>query len=155
MANEIPENIDRFNRLVLATLSLLYKHFPKRIDIDAHVLGVTASGDNFEDGEDGHHRAFTWMGAADDTITWLAEEGFIRTDGLTTDRKHIQVVLTGKGLRTMGHVPQSVKENPEHASIGTLASKTLKSGAKEVISDVVKEIISLGAKIVMTQSGLS
>jgi hypothetical protein len=145
MADDIPENIDRFNRLTLATLSLLYEYFPNPIEIDSKILGINASGDNFE-GEGGGERAFTWMGSARDTLNWLSTESFLRHDGTTLEGGFHRCVLTAKGLATLGHIPHSIKENPAHESVASLAQKTLKSGAKDVISDFVKEIISIGIR---------
>ncbi|MDR3387720.1 MAG: hypothetical protein P4L92_11760 [Rudaea sp.] len=153
MSDDVPDNIDRFNRLTLALLTILYADFPTPIDIDPKVIGANASGDDFE-GDGGRERAFTWIDAAGNTMAWLHDEGFFREQRQTLDGKHLQVVLSIKGLATLGHIPHSIKENPEKSSFGTLAGKTLKSGAKDIISEFVKEIINIGAKATMGHYGI-
>ena len=137
MADDIPENIDRFNRITLAVFAALYENFPNPIDLDSKVIGMEAGKDEIQGKED-TPIAVAWMEAALSTINWLKNEGFLTVKMVTFGGDFLQVVLTRTGLNALNQVPSSIKENPDKATLGTLAKSAAKSGAKEVIFDLVK-----------------
>ena len=69
-----PRNIEIFNRVVAVTLVKLYESFPNPIALTAEDIGQEA-GEGFT--EDIVEQLQLVMETAENTITFLAEEGFI------------------------------------------------------------------------------
>lgn len=145
MADEVPENINRFNRITLTVLAILYENFPNPADLATSEIGIQAAGDVIEGKEDGE-LAFVWIGDARSTIIWLKEEGFLKVRMGEVEGSFLHTVLTQKGLGTLSQVPSSIKENPEKVPLGKLAKSTLASGAKELVSEVAKAVIGVAIK---------
>lgn len=145
MADEVPENIDRFNRVTLAVFADLYESFPIPTDFDSKIVGIEAAGDLINSKDDAE-LASAWMEAARTAVTWLEKEGFLRWKMATLGGEFFQVVLTQKGLNVLSQVPSSIKENPEKVPLGKLAKSTLASGAKGLVADVAKEVIGIAIK---------
>lgn len=148
MGDEIPENIDRFNRITIAFLSELYASFPEPLTFDPHLLGVNASGEDFEgDQEVQQPRAFAWMDAATSTINWLRDEGFIKSDGSDLEGNEIGVVLTALGLQAIGRTPEVLIPQKAGKPFSEVVKEHMKGAAKDVASEAIKQLISAGIQL--------
>jgi hypothetical protein len=97
-----------FDVLCAALLVYLHEHFPKKIHVEFADLDLASRLEPLEPAE-----IWEWMDTFVDTVSWLEEEGFIRSNGGTDDRDFFDVRLTMKGLAVLRAVPPSVQPAPQ------------------------------------------
>lgn len=139
---DIPKNMVVFNLVTLRIFDRLYEAFPQPIDITPGTIGIeiTADDASYDD---------AWNAAvsvADNTLPWLATEGFLRYERPDTG-KFFQVQLTLKGLTILGSVPASIRESetPETVVKETMIKKikrVLSTGAEGASADAVKSVLN-------------
>lgn len=118
-------NIELFNHFVADLLSLLYRGFPKEINIELE--------------------SFDYLNTQEDadvfysTVRFLEHEGFIRYSNQTYGG-FVMVSLTAKGLAALNEIPDSIeKKEPMSARINS----ALQSGSAEVIKSAIVELFKL------------
>jgi hypothetical protein len=122
-------NMDDFEKGVALVLAELYKTFPQKTAIYTNKLESGASDETIKN----------YSG----TIGFLAREGFIRCGSMAGSGKaYANVVLTTKGLQILNAVPDTIKDKK---TIGEKINDTLKSGSKDMLKNIVNQIISLAA----------
>ncbi len=122
-------NIDLFDDYVAKIFSKLYENFPKPIYLSPDELT--------EKEED---RVFCRC-----TLEWLEEAGYIWCP--TKIDMGVDAVLSSKGLEALKAIPESLEG--KH-SIGEGLVNSVKEGAKETAKILVKEGLSIGAKLLLT-----
>jgi ribosomal protein S8 len=129
------DNIDRFNRIALLTLELLYSSFPVPVDIEVSKLAKdTLPTDVSFDG--------TWdsIQAAYHTVEFLQQEGFIQPTAYQSDANRVlHARLTMKGLAVLG-MPSSLQH--KEPLINEVRS-TIKGGVRQASSEAVKQVAQM------------
>ena len=130
-------------------LTDLYTAFPVEIELDGLRIAyaIAASG---EDQDVEYLAKLHELG--DDTISFLIEEGFIRSskspEGIL-HKVHHSCRLTLKGFSILGTVPKSVDGSDDKRSLGAQLGEAVEEGAKsaagELVSKVLSGAIQLGA----------
>ncbi len=133
--SNIPTNVERFNLITLVLFDSLYNEFPKPLEIQPAKLGASAvpSDASYED-------SFSFSTLAEDAVTWLSEEGFIRYGGHDTGG-FIDVRLTLKGLALLNYVPSSVQASEPKEPLIKKIRKVLAGGAQKASEEAVKSVI--------------
>ena len=138
-------NIDRFNITALKLFDQLYDSFPNPIDIDPKELGVTASPDDAEFIE-----AFKIIVYAENAVTWLVEEGFVRCESPKVGSRFQKVRLTLKGLTVLGYLPTSVRPQDLPEPLIKRIKRSLASGAEKAGTEAVKGLLMEVFKLAMS-----
>jgi len=132
----VPPNIERFNLTALRLFNDLYDAFPNAIDIDTAVLGAEAAPEELPAPD-----ALAYAMGADEVVTWLAEEGFIRVAGGNLGTEINGVRLTLKGLTVLGYIPTVLKPNEASEPMIDKIKRTLGSGAEKAGAEAVKALL--------------
>jgi hypothetical protein len=130
-------NIDRFNLTALKLFEKLYDEFPNPRDIDTKELGISASPDDAEFIE-----AFKFTVYAQNAVSWLAEEGFIRYEQHESGTTFRRVRLTLKGLTVLGYIPTAVRGREKPVTLISRVKKVLAGGAEKAGTEAVRTIIT-------------
>jgi hypothetical protein len=140
-------NIDLFNITAICLFDKLYDAFPNPIDIETRELGIRASPNGAEVSE-----AVRFALYAENAVSWLVEEGFVRFEPprfATTFRK---VRLTLKGLTVLGYLPSAVQRNETPETLITKIKRSLSAGAEKAGTEVVKSLLTEVFKLAMSPS---
>jgi hypothetical protein len=130
-----PDNIDRFNRVVLLTLERLYSAFPVPVDVDVNKLAQdTLPADAPFDG------SWDSIQAAYHTVEFLEQEGFLQRAAYQTDGQRVlHARLTMKGLAVLD-MPSSLKH--KEPLINEVRS-TIRGGVRQASAEAVKQVAQL------------
>ncbi len=132
------KNMDLFNQYSAEIFSMLYLAFPEPIGLDA--LSISGHQEIDENGSPEKEAKICKA-----TIQWLADTGYLSFQ----DEYQYgagDAVLTAKGLEVLKAVPGSLKNG---GSIGDKIVTTLKGGAKETATALVKTALTEGFKLLM------
>jgi len=119
-------NTDEFNRCAAHVLSLLHEAFPCPVNINTNDLNEAAN------------RATLEIYPA--TLTFLADEGFIRIRQQSGADLFQGVVLTAKGLTTLNAVPSAIGGQ---MPLAVRIKATLAEGSREALRGVIGEIMKI------------
>lgn len=124
------QNIDAFNRVVVAIFAQLYGNFPRPVTIEAAGIRSSSnvSADQWFENKSGENTVSV-------AIDWLSEEGFIRMTANVGGKSFMGVVLTSKGLAALNRTPASLEAGP------TLGERMLGLGevaTKEVLAAIMR-----------------
>jgi len=127
-------NMDFFNRLTLGMFAQLYKEFPKPLDVNIDMIAMNIVPENEEYGA-----AWDCLGAAEDAVDFLVQEGFLIHKGKSPKgRVFLQARLTLKALAVLGATPGSLgRKIPMIECI----NNALTGGVKEAGSEIVKRLV--------------
>ena len=131
-----PENIHRFNVTALAVLERLYNSFPDPVRLNAEHIGIDAAPN-----ESTAQDYWNYGAGADNVVTWLAEESFLRYVSKGSDGDFYGVRLTLKGLTVLGYIPVSIVEGGKKSTAIERIKRTLASGTEKAGEEAVKSII--------------
>ena len=82
------------------------------------------------------------------TFLWLKEYGYLKTGGLEINAERmIMVSLTEKSLTILNCIPSSLGKK---TTLAQKLSDAVKSGSKETASEVLRQIIQCGFKLIPT-----
>jgi hypothetical protein len=133
-------NSEVFNFTTLKLFAKLFDEFPQPVTIDSDRLGSEtneAFGETIND-------TIRMIYLAEHTVTWLAEEGFLRYEKgvISGSKAFTNVRLTLKGLTVLGYMPAAL-QNPEKSQplIARIKS-AVASGAEKAGADAVKSLLS-------------
>ncbi|MDG6398687.1 hypothetical protein QCD79_01645 [Pseudomonas quasicaspiana] len=142
-------NIELFDTYTGKIFGSLYKTFPTPRDLGASEFIDYAKIRNNE-----QHAAFIKrVEFILSTAQWLADSGYIRTNGRYEDRDALKnVVLTAQGMLALKSLPKSLRTGP---SIGESLSKFSKEESKEVFRGLVTEALGIGAKLIGPTLGVT
>lgn len=132
---ESSANIDRFNALAAHLFSVLYDSFPKPIDVESAVVAREARTKDSES-ED----LPEWERAAANTVSWLAEEGFVRYKSAAYGG-FVGVRLSMKGLTVLGYTPVSIKSTGTAEPLIVRLKRAVGKGVEGAATDAVKDVI--------------
>lgn len=139
-------NIDRFNALAAHLFSVLYDSFPHAVKVETAVLAREAAARDLELDE-----LRDWDRTAASTVSWLAEEGFLRFEAAAYGNL-IGVRLSMKGLTVLGYIPVSIKSSETvEPLIGRLkrsVGKGVEGAATDAVKHVLGQIFDLGLRYV-------
>jgi hypothetical protein len=138
-----PENIERFNKTVSETFSILYSFFPEPCKFDTSDFDVEK---DMHGGVSDSDVNFVFA-----TVGWLQEEGYVRIQSKTLDGTMIGAVLTGKGLAVLRLVPDALKND---TPLGEQIQTAVKSGALKAASKLVDKVLDAGIRYTMAHAGL-
>ena len=125
------DNITFFNRITLALFEKLYLSFPTPTELDIKSLAMSVIPEDAEFDE-----AWNSLQAAEDTINFLEQEGFLTHKGSYLEGgTFLQVRLSLKGLAILGSTPDALESKQ---SLIDRIRKTLAGGAKEAGTEAVK-----------------
>src|SRR5690606_15292055 len=137
--------IEIFDALCGALLVHLYEQFPQRIHLEFMDLQLEQKLEPLEPTE-----VQEWMDLFVDTVSWLEEEGFIRTETGTDDQDYYGVRLTLKGLAVLRAAPESRQPAPQplieriKAALGSGGKIVSEEGLRVAVSTVFAAAKSLG-----------
>jgi hypothetical protein len=121
----MPDNMDAFNKYAAIIFDRLYQSFPNQIDLMANEIE-----EFYPEKRD----------VIFSTVKFLKREDFIifsqQVYGGFTG-----MVLTSKGLSILNETPEALDKN---GTIGSQIRKAVKSGSKQIISDIITQIINSG-----------
>ena len=127
------ENIVRFNRVVLVTLTRLHECFPKPTELNlANFAGDVWGEDESED------ELWKLLETIRDTIEWLRDEGFVRYRNQDDKGDFYGLRLSLRGLVILGAVPKSLKGTK---SLVDRAKDVLAKGSEKAASELVNIIL--------------
>jgi hypothetical protein len=135
-----------FDILCAALLLHLHERFPKKIHVEFTDLDLAQRLEPLEAAE-----IWEWMDIFADTVSWLEEEGFIRSNGGTDDRDFLDVRLTMKGLAVLNAVPSSVQPAPQSrierlkTAIGAGGKVASEEGLRLAMGAIFAAATSLGS----------
>lgn len=118
------KNIKDFNRFAAMLLDRLYKEFP-----NPSIIVV----DEMDEGAD-RETIKTYAS----TLSFLAQEGFIRYRAVSMDNVYMDVVLTAKGLTLLNVIPDGLKEKKPFIQ---LIKETIKEGSKTALNAVIEALL--------------
>lgn len=128
-------NIDRFNALVVYVLPALYDSFPNPISVETASMARHAAATDLELAQ-----LQEWDQAAASTVSWLAEEGFLRFSSRAYGN-FMGVRLTMKGFTVLGHTPTSIKPNETAEPLIARLKRSVGKGAEAAATDAVKYVL--------------
>ena len=134
--SQVPPNIQRFNLTALRLFSELYDAFPNTINIETAMLGAESAPEELPAPD-----ALAYAMGADEVLTWLAEEGFIRIAGGNLGTEVHGVRLTLKGLTILGYVLTALKTSEASEPMIDKIKRTLGSGAEKAGAEAVKALL--------------
>ena len=134
-------NFEVFNRIALLTLVRLFEAFPEKIDLDPHRIGIDAKP---EDPNETNEEIWENMMLGYDSISWLAEEGFISVQTTTRDPKFHGVRLTLAGLTLLGYQPPTLSDGEDYKNFAEKGADILKEGGRAAAVDLVKDLFVRG-----------
>jgi hypothetical protein len=132
---DIPKNMELFNVVTLRIFDRLYEAFPQPIDITPGSIAIEITADEADSD------AMKAVLVADNTLSWLATEGFLRYERPYTG-KFPQVVLTLKGLTILGLVPRSIQPSETPETMIKKIKRVLYTGAERTSADAVKSVVT-------------
>jgi len=130
----LPKNMQVFNSLTIHIFDVLYNAFPKPTDIDALKIGSRFSSDGDKE-----------VGAlAENTLQWLAAEGFIRykIDLTRPANEFVGVQLTLKSIKILDSVPASTDFGEDPDAMIVSIRKALESGNAEGTKNLLKALFA-------------
>ena len=132
-------NVDVFNLSALRLLSLLFESFPQPIALDADDLAIEADTDFGMS----INETIKFVNLAPHTITWLAEEGFLRYEkaAYPGSSNFLNVRLSLKGLMVLGYSPTALQSPEKQKSLITRIKEVVATGAQNAGSDLVKNLL--------------
>ncbi|MDQ6769834.1 MAG: hypothetical protein M3Z54_07600 [Gemmatimonadota bacterium] len=122
-------NIDAFNEAAGVILARLYESFPTPIS-----LGI----EEFAGNENTLEQRLYF-----DTIKFLEQEGYLRIGRYLTGLHIAGVVLTQRGLALLGERLSALQST---VTFGDRIREITKSGAKELLIPVIKELLIRGTQ---------
>lgn len=132
---DVPENIHKFNLNALSLLARLYESFPSSIELRPSSVGAAPQDASYDE-------AFKFSAEADDVVTWLAEEGFLRFQNRDLSGTFYQVRLTLKGLTVLGYIPTSLQAKDRKEPVIDKIKRVLASGTEKASAEAVKCLLS-------------
>jgi hypothetical protein len=142
------DNIELFNIAVADTFGRCYKSFPVPIGLSVsdieRVLLQSMNREIDRDMEVGHKYE-----VARSSVEWLIKSGYLWCKASTSDQ-FFDVTLTPKGLEILNAIPKPLEVNK---SLGERLAQGVISLGKETTLTVVKEGLSLGARLLFGTSG--
>jgi len=148
-------NIEIFNRVVAVTLVKLYESFPNPIPLAAADIGHEA-GEGFT--EDIVEQMQLVMETAGNTITFLAEEGFLRFDPNSrclSGPEFPDTRLTLNGFTLLGKVPEGVDQTIDRRSFVDQLRDVAEEGSKATASKVVQSLFTGAIRLGATAVGMA
>ena len=131
-------NVEVFNITTLKLFAKLYDEFPVPVNIDAKEIGAAAS-----EATESINDTMKMIYYAEHTISWLAEEGFLRFEkagGPHTTFTNVRLTL--KGLTILGYTPSSIQAPEKAQSIIGRVKSVLASGAEKAATEAVKSVLA-------------
>jgi hypothetical protein len=133
-------NAEVFNFSALQLFAKLFDEFPQPVTIDADRLGSetnAAFGETIND-------TIRMIYLAEHTITWLAEEGFLRYEkGPIPGARHFtNVRLTLRGLTVLGYMPSALQGPEKSQPLIARIKSVVSSGAEKAGADAVKSLLT-------------
>lgn len=137
MSTEL-SNVEVFNVTALELFAKLYDAFPVPVTVDSKDVGVAAS-----EAAESINDTMKMIFYAEHTISWLAEEGFLRFEkGGPPHTTFTKVRLTLKGLTILGYTPSSIQAPEKSQSIIGRVKSVLASGAEKAGTEAVKSVLA-------------
>jgi hypothetical protein len=143
-----PPNIEVFNIVAAKVLVKLYEAFPTPTNIDPTVLGIgVLLEEKYAEGSPQYQHLLT---AADATIRFLIDEGFVRvSDGpqCLEVRGFQSLVLTSKGFALLQKTPESVDSSVDRRSYFERLKSVTAAGARLAATEAIGPLVArmLGA----------
>ena len=100
-----------------------------------------------------HDELPDWERAATNTVSWLAEEGFLRYEAAAYGG-FVGVRLSMKGLTVLGYIPLSIKSTemaePLIVRLKRAVDKGVEGAATDAIKDVLGQVFGLCVRYVVS-----
>jgi len=132
-------NVEVFNFTALQLFAKLFDSFPQPVSLDADTL---ASESNEAFGETMNDTVrFVYL--APHTVTWLAEEGFLRFEKgpYPGSQTFTSVRLTLKGLTVLGYAPTALQAPEKSTPLINRIKSVVAVGAEKAGADAVKSLL--------------
>lgn len=123
------DNIEIFNRIVVATFKDLYENFPRPMLILTSKIRSQVEISNEDWWEQMKQNPVS------SALIWLRDEQFIRYADQTSGSQFIDVVLTSKGFAALNKSPEALSTQP---TIGDRVKEYSKTCTKEAVGAIVK-----------------
>ena len=131
-------NIDLFNAICISLFDELYSSFPKEKDINIKSITRSIYRDDIDIS---FNEAFEYSSYGEDVISFLKEEGFIKSAGtMQSTSDELQVRLTLKGLTILGAIPSSISGEKQESIINRIKN-VVNNGIEEAGKDVTQSIV--------------
>ena len=131
------DNMHQFNLTALAVFEKLYASFPTPIDFRPSHVGIDAAPPDAS-----YEQAFNFGAEARHVVSWLEEEGFLRTGSIDKAGYYLQVRLTMRGLTILGSVPSALQAQEARTPIIGRVKKVLVAGTEKAGTEAAKALVS-------------
>lgn len=133
---DISNNLKTFNYIVLRVFDRLYESFPEPVDISGLRFVIDCVVD-----ESGEAENTKKLHLLNDTVSWLEDEGFLKTKGQAINGDILQARLTLKGLTVLGYIPVSIDGKKSKTTIIESVKGVIRQGLIDSSTEAVKNII--------------
>lgn len=142
-------NIQKFDLITGCLFNILYQKFPVPVVVKSNSIDLLSDYLWGQDNDEYQYKDYF-----NTSLIWLKKVGYIDYDELyDIDDKAAVVsglVLTAKALEVLKAVPICLDST---TPLGDMLGEVVKDGAKDAISSVVRDVLSMGVKMAFNYWG--